>query len=175
MQLNIKGTNPFWYKSAEVCWLNGAELIYTTSGSASKHLKYKTCHFDFSFFFKPFHFYYYLKETLKCLLVKKTKYFLANLIPFVPLSSKVIVSMAEVILLPVPNPNFSAETSVNEWRKKSPSGTAKMCMPRSHPRSCCSTEALPWHTVSSRLPLFWAAVIAFPGYSCRNQISSGKC
>lgn len=141
---SIKGTNPLWYKSAEVCWLNGAELIYTTSGSASKHLKYKTCLFDFSFFFKPFHFYYHLKETLKCLLVKKTKYFLANLIPFIPLSSKVIVSVAEVIFLPVLSPSFSADTSINEWRKRSPSSIAEeMCTPGSQPGCCCSKRHCP--------------------------------
>lgn len=61
--------------------LNGAELIYTCPGPASKPLKYKICLFSFPPFFKPLHFYYPLKGTQKCLLVKRIKYLVFQFIP----------------------------------------------------------------------------------------------
>lgn len=81
--------------------LNGAELIYTCSGPASKPLKHKICPFPFPLSFKPLHFYYPLKGTLKCLLVKRIKYLQLRLIPW---SLAVIASVAGVILLPTPEP-----------------------------------------------------------------------
>lgn len=89
--------------------LNGTELIYTCSGPASKSLKHKICPFSFPLFLKPVHFYYPLKGTLTCLLVKRIKYLLLK---FIPLSFTVIAGVAGVILLPTPNPRSSTETSV---------------------------------------------------------------
>lgn len=94
----LAGVNhQIYYKSPD---LNGAELIYTCSGPASKPLKHKICPFPFPLFFKPLHFYYPLKGTLKCLLVKRIKHAQLQLIPW---SLTVIASVAGVILLPTPD------------------------------------------------------------------------
>lgn len=93
--------------------LNGAELIYTCPGPASKPLKYKICLFSFPLFFKPLHFYYPLKGTQKCLLVKRIKYLLLK---FIPSSFTVIASVCRGHSSPHCKPRSRTETSGNVQR-----------------------------------------------------------
>lgn len=99
--------------------LNGAELIYTCPGPASKPLNHKIC--PFLFFFKPLHFYYSLKGTLKCLLARRIKYWLLKFI----LWSFPVIGSVQGSLFSQPRPRGGTETPGNVQRSRTGSEPAQ--------------------------------------------------